>query len=162
MKYSKLAASGLLVTGLIVAGCSKSETKPSVSNSSGAATAPAVVEHAHGAGPNGGVVMDLGSHHAEFTVNHGKKEVTILILGDDEKAPKPIAATGFVLNTKETKTADGKVVLPMTITLQPVNAADGKTATFTGTDPGVGNVADFAGTVSGEIDSKPAMGEFKE
>ena len=86
----------------------------------------------------------------------------ILVLGNDEKTLTPIAATEFVLNTKETKTAEGKVVPPMTITMKPEDVKDGKTAKFVGTDPGVGNVADFAGTVSGEIDSKPAMGEFKE
>lgn len=86
----------------------------------------------------------------------------ILTLGVDEKTPTPIAATEFVLNTKETKTADGKVVSPMTITMKPVDAKDGKAMKFVGTDPGIGNVADFAGTVSGEIDGKPAMGEFKE
>ena len=127
-----------------------------------ATNAPAVVEHVHGRGPTGGVVMDLGSHHAEFTVNHGKKEVTIIILGDDEKTPRAVAATGFVLNIKETKTAEGKVVPPMTIMMQPVDPTDGQTAVFVGSDPGIGNVADFAGTVSGEIDGKPAMGEFKE
>lgn len=161
MKYLMLAASGLLVASMSLFGCSKSETKPASSGTSGTNT-PAVVEHAHGAGPNGGVVMDLGSHHAEFTVNHGKHEVTVLVLGSDEKTPLAIAANEFVLNINETKTADGKVVSPMTITLKPVGATDGKASTFVGTDPGIGNVADFAGTVSGEIDGKPAMGEFKE
>jgi hypothetical protein len=46
--------------------------------------------------------------------------------------------------------------------MQAVNATDGKSTTFVGADPGIGNVADFAGTVSGEIDGKPVMGEFKE
>ena len=50
----------------------------------------------------------------------------------------------------------------MTITMSPVNAMDGKAATFVGTDPGISNVADFVGTVSGEIGGKPAMGEFAE
>ena len=91
-----------------------------------------------------------------------KKECTILFLGDDEKTPTAVAATEFILNIHETKTADGTTVAPMTITMSPVDAADGKATTFVGTDPGIGNVADFAGTVSGEIDGKPAMGEFKE
>lgn len=163
MKYSRLMTAGLVVTVLIASGCSKlSEKKQAASDTKGAANVPPVVEHTHGAGPNGGVVFDLGSQHAEFTVEHGKQQCMILVLGDDEKTPTPIAATEFVLNTKETKTAEGKVVPPMTITMKPVDAKDGKTAKFVGADPGIGNVADFAGTVSGEIDSKPAMGEFKE
>lgn len=163
MKSVDLLTASLLVVGLVVTGCGKStEKKPAASDAGTTASAPSTTEHTHGAGPNGGVVFDLGSHHAEFTVEHGKQQCMILVLGDDEKTPTPIAATEFVLNTKETKTSDGKVVPPMTITMKPVDAKDGKTAKFVGADPGIGNVADFAGTVSGEIDSKPAMGEFKE
>ncbi len=50
----------------------------------------------------------------------------------------------------------------MTITLKPVDAKDGKASKVVGTDPGVGNVADFEGTVLGEIDGKPSQGDFKE
>jgi hypothetical protein len=161
MMYLKLMAPVLLVAALCTAGCTRSsDTKPAASNTKETTNMPA--EHAHGTGPNGGVVMNLGSHHAEFTVDHGKKEVTVLILGDDEKTPVAVGATELLLNTKETKTADGTPVSPMTITLKPVDATDGKASKFVGNDPGIGNVADFAGTVSGEINSKPAMGDFAE
>jgi hypothetical protein len=50
----------------------------------------------------------------------------------------------------------------MTIVLLPTDASQGKAAKFVGTDPGIANVADFAGTVTGEIDGKPASGEFDE
>jgi hypothetical protein len=160
MKYLKMITPAILITALSTSGCSKSSDSMSATND--ASDVAPVAENAHGTGPNGGVVLDLGSHHAEFTVDHGKHECTILILGDDEKTPAAVAATEFILNIQETKTADGTVVAPMTITMLPMNATDGKAATFVGTDPGVGNVADFAGTVSGEIDGKPSMGEFKE
>ena len=39
---------------------------------------------------------------------------------------------------------------------------DGKVSTFSGTDAGIGNVADFAGIVLGELGGKPAKGESKE
>jgi len=163
MKSLRIVAPSLLIVSLLLMGCSRSkESKPAASGTKDAASQPAIAEHTHGHGPNGGVVFDFGSHHAEFTVEHGKQQCMILVLGDDEKTPTPIAAAEFVLNTKETKTAEGKVVPPMTITMKPVDAKYGKTAKFVGTDPGIGNVADFAGTVSGEIDNKPAMGEFKE
>jgi hypothetical protein len=163
MKCLNMLPTSLLLVSLIVSGCSKSsEKKPAATDSKGSTSAPPAAEHAHGAGPNGGVVFELGSNHAEFTVDHGKQQCAIVLLGSDEKTPTAIAATEFVLNTKETKTADGKTVPPMTITMKPVDAKDGKAMKFIGTDPGLGNVADFAGTVSGEIDSKPAMGEFKE
>jgi len=50
----------------------------------------------------------------------------------------------------------------MTIKLLPKVAADGKASKFVGTDPGLGNVADFEGTVIGEIDGRPSQGTFKE
>ena len=164
MKYLKMMPPSLLVVALMVCGCSKStdDSTPSTTDTTDSTGMPATAEHTHGTGPNGGVVFDLGSHHAEFTVDHPKKECTILVLGDDEKTPTTVTATELILNIKGTKTADGTVVAPMTITMSPVNAMDGKAATFVGTDPGIGNVADFAGTVSGEIEGKPAMGEFAE
>src|SRR4051812_34378984 len=121
MRVVKLLIGSLLVSGLFVAGCAKSaEKKPAAGDAKRSASAPAATEHTHGAGPNGGVVFDLGSHHAEFTVEHGKQQCMILVLGDDGKTPTAIAATEFILNTKETKTADGKAVSPMTITMKPV------------------------------------------
>jgi hypothetical protein len=163
MKYLNLMTPGLLIAALWTSGCSSSsDSTPAGTDAKVATSAAPVAEHAHGTGPNGGVVMDLGSHHAEFTVNHGKHECTILVLGDDEKTPTAVAATDLILIIQETKTADGTVVAPMTITMSPVDAADGKASTFVGSDPGIGNVADFAGSVSGEIDGKPAMGEFQE
>lgn len=153
----------VLFVGVATSGCTKSgDKKPAAEESKGNASATASGEHVHGAGPNGGVVFDLGGNHAEFTVDHGKHQCQILVLGADEKTPTPVAATEFVLVTLETKTAEGKVVPPMTVAMKPTDAKDGKAMTFVGTDPGLGNVAEFAGTVSGEIDSKPAMGEFKE
>ena len=163
MKYLELISPGLLVAALMMCGCSKSsDTTPAATGPKEAASAAPAAEHTHGAGPNGGVVMDLGSHHAEFTVDHPKKQAAILFLGDDKKTPFAVAATEFVLNLQETKTADGTVVAPMTIMMSPADATGGKATTFVGTDPGIGNVADFAGTLSGEIDGKPSMGEFAE
>lgn len=161
MKCASWLSFGLVAAALLAIGCSNAtDKKPGDKDKEGKATKTA--EHTHGTGPNGGVVFDLGGSHAEFTVDHGKKECTVLILGKDEKTPTAVAATEFVLNTKETKTADGKVVAPMTVTLKPVDAANGKASKFVGSDPGIGNVADFAGIVAGEIDDKPARGEFKE
>ena len=162
MKYMKMSSSGLLVATLMVTGCTKSvETKPAASNSK-AAEANAPTEHSHGTGPNGGVVFDLGNHHTEFTVDHGKQQCMLLFLGSDGKTPNAVAASELTLTINETKTTDGKIVEAMTVTMLPESAADGKASKFVGTDPGIGNVADFAGTVSGEIGGKPAQGAFKE
>ncbi len=119
-------------------------------------------DHVHGAGPNGGVVFDLGAHHAEVTFDHTKPECVVVILADDEKTPKAITATELLMVTKEAKTADGKTVPSMAISMKPVDAAEGKATKYVGTDPGLANVADFSGTVTGEIEGKPSNGDFKE
>jgi hypothetical protein len=162
MKYSHILSFSLLIASMVSVGCSK----PAPPAPAGPATTSAASDggHSHGAGPNGGVVFDLGKYHAEFTVDHPKSECTILIVtGDKQDAkPLPIAAKELTLTTKETKTAEGKVVPPMTVKLLPVDEADGKAAKFVGTDPGISNVADFAGTVLGEVDGKPSQGDFQE
>jgi len=163
MQYAKMFGLWLLVMVLAVTGCSQqSGTAPTAKNKGASKDSGKEKEHVHGKGPHGGVVFDLGKHHAEFTVDHPKKECTIFILGDDEKTPTPVAAKELTLTTKATKTEDGKAVPPMTIQLLPKDESGGKATKFIGTDPGLGNVADFAGTVLGEIDGKPSQGEFKE
>lgn len=159
MKYATFVCVAVAVAGCAQpAGPAKPEVKKGVM-----AKAAKAADHApHGKGPNGGVVFDLGKFHAEFTVDHGKKECTVLVLGDDEKTPVAVAAKELTVTTKESKTKEGKVVSPMTIKMMPQGAADGKASKFVGTDPGLGNVADFEGTVVAEIDGKPSQGEFKE
>jgi hypothetical protein len=160
MKYTRLVAPALLLAVAGIAGCSKSaDTTPAAEEADGTAAATGDV---HGAGPNGGVVFDLGAQHAEFTVDHDKKELMILVLGDDGATPAAVAATEFIVTTNETKAEDGTVVPEMTVVATAVDAEDGKASKFVGSDPGIGNVADFAGTVSGEIDGTPVMGEFDE
>jgi hypothetical protein len=43
--------------------------------------------HDHGNGPHGGALADWsgGKFHAEFTVNHDRKEATVYLLGADGK-----------------------------------------------------------------------------
>ncbi|HMP02671.1 MAG TPA: hypothetical protein PKD86_00695 [Gemmatales bacterium] len=118
--------------------------------------------HVHGPGPHGGVVFDLGRYHAEFTVDHAKHECTLYFLGDDETTPVAVAAKEITVHTKPTKTADGTEVPALTIKLLPKDLKEGKATLFVGTDPGLGNVADFEGTALGEINGKPAQGTFKE
>jgi len=163
MKYTKWMGLGLIIAALAVTGCGDKKTATTkVEEKKGNGKADEHVPHKEG--PNGGTVFDLGKHHAEFTVDHDKKECMVVVLNGDEKNIKPlaVAAKEFTLTTKEAKTKAGKVVPPMTITLLPKDAKDGKASKFVGTDPGIGNVAEFAGTVIGEIDGKPSSGEFKE
>lgn len=168
MMLKKIAPLCLVTAALSLVGCGEqpkppATTAPAPTTSNNAAKAEDA-GHSHGSGPNGGVVFDMGKYHAEFTVDHPKKGCTVLfVTGDATDAKRlPVAATELTLTTKETKTEDGTVVAPMTVKLLPVDAQDGKAAKFVGTDPGIGNVADFEGTVLGEIDGKPSQGKFKE
>lgn len=163
MTYTKLMSLGLMVAALAATGCGdKKPDAPKAEEKKGGGKKKD--DHAHGKGPNGGVVFDLGKYHAEFTVDHPKKECTVLFVTDDDKdaKPLPVAATEFTLTTKPSKTKEGKDVPAMSITMKPTDAKDGKASKFVGTDPALGNVADFEGTVLGEIDGKPSKGEFKE
>jgi hypothetical protein len=166
MKGATILTVGLLAASLALAGCNtqSSPRKPAGGGDTGSAKDAGGKDHdgPHGKGPNGGVVFDLGKYHAEFTVDHDKKECAILILGADEKTITPVAAKELTLTTKEAKTKDGKTVPPMTIKLVQQGESGGKASKFVGTDTGLGNVADFEGTVLGEIDGKPSQGRFKE
>ena len=160
MKYAKSLGLGVLMAALAATGCDQKSAGPSAAT--GSPDGEKKGDHPHGKGPNGGVMFDLGKYHGEFTVDHDKKECTVLVIGSDEKTPKPVAAKDLTVTTKETKTKEGKVVPPMTIKMLPRDEADGKATKYVGTDPGLGNVADFEGTVTGVIDGKPSKGSFKE
>lgn len=155
----KITSSGLMLAGLLLIGCGQ---QPDKAKSSTKQVSSKKEEHSHGKGPNNGVIFDLGKYHAEFTVDHNRKECMILILGNDEKTPKAVLARDLSLTTKETKTKEGKVVPSMTIKLKALDEKEGKATKFAGADPGLENVANFQGTVLGEIDNKPSQGEFKE
>src|SRR6266508_3636234 len=118
MKYVKTVTLALLVAALTLTGCSqKTDTKPSTDGKGAAKEVGSKADHApHGQGPNGGVVFDLGKYHAEFTVDHDRKQCMVVVLGSDEKTPTAVAASDLTLTTKETKTKEGMVVPPMTIT----------------------------------------------
>jgi hypothetical protein len=167
MNWAKVFGMGVLAAALAGLGCDKKAEPSKAEAGKGGDKKGGGKEddgHAHGKGPNGGVIFDLGKYHAEFTVDHPKKECTVLFVSGDNKdaKPLPVAATEFTVTTNETKTKEGKVVPPMTITLKPADAKDGKAAKFVGTDAGIANVADFEGSVTGLIDGKPSKGEFKE
>ncbi|MFL5329527.1 MAG: hypothetical protein ACJ8C4_11485 [Gemmataceae bacterium] len=118
-------------------------------------------EHVHGKGPHGGEIFDLGKYHGELSFDNDKKEVTLYILGSDEKTLSPVTAKNLTITTKVAKTKDGKDIPAMTIKMLPQDEANGKASKFVGTDPGLANDAEYEGTASGELDGKPAAGDFK-
>jgi hypothetical protein len=153
---------GMLILSAALVGCPDSSKKAEKDGGKKIVVTKEDDHGPHGKGPNGGTVFDLGKFHAEFTVDHAKKECTLLILGTDEKTIQEIAAKDLTVSTKETKTKEGKTVPPMTIKMAAANEKDGKASKYVGTDPGLGNVADFEGVVQGEINGRPSKGNFKE
>jgi hypothetical protein len=114
--------------------------------------------HGHGAGPHDGTVTDWGGgkYHVEFTVDHGKKEATVYILGSDEKTPAPVKATNVMLSINEP-------AFEVALKPQPLAGEDdGVSSRFVGTHDNLGIVREFAGTISGEIEGTPYAGDFKE
>lgn len=130
----------------------KDEKKPDK-----AGEAKAHDEHAH-EGPHGGALAEWGEeeYHAEFTVDHGKKEVRVYILGPDCKTPVPIAADKVLLSIRKPA---------FQVELRPQaqkNDPKGKASCFAGTHDKFGVEQEFEGTISGEVDGKPYAGDFKE
>ena len=166
MNVAKVFGFMLLTASLAVVGCDKkAEPSKAGGDAKGGNKGGDKKDddsHTHGVGPHGGVVFDLGKHHAELTIDHGKKECVLYTLGADEKTAVAVAAKDLVVNTKETKTKDGKTVAAMSIAMKAADEKDGKATKFVGTDPGLANIADHEGTVNGLIDGKPTKGEFKE
>ena len=114
----------------------------------------------HGAGPLDGTLADWGGgkYHIEFTVDHGRKETVVYVLGGDEKTPAPI------------KTPDGSLLLTIaepafqvTLKASPLEGETGGAASrYVGQHENLGIVREFAGSVSGEVDGTPYAGDFKE
>lgn len=114
--------------------------------------------HAHGAGPHDGTIADWGGgkYHVEFTVDHGKQQATVYVLGGDEKTPAPIDAKSIELSIKDPE---------MLVTLQASpqeGDPEGKSSRFVGTHEKLGVVQEYAGTMTGVVDGTPYSGDFKE
>lgn len=114
--------------------------------------------HEHGEGPHEGVIADWGGgkFHVEFTVDHGKKEATIYILGDDEKTAVSIDSVEVVLAIKDPATQ---------VTLKPNPQAgdpSGKASRFVGIHENLGKVMEYEGSISGVVNGTPYSGNFKE
>jgi hypothetical protein len=150
---------------LLGAGCSEpAATTPGTSSppTTGTPAVKAPAEgsdgHAHGNGPHGGVVADWGGgkFHVEFTVDHGKKEATVYVLGDDAKAAAAIKAEKILLSINDPQ-------FQTDLKAQPLDGeTDGKSSRFVGTHENLGIVKEYEGTISGEIEGTPYAGEFKE
>jgi len=154
--------SGLLLTLAFAFGCSEAD-KPGPVKTPAVSTTPARTGHghkhaAHGAGPHEGAVADWGGgkFHVEFTVDHDKQEATVYILGDDEKTAVPIKADNILLSINDPRFQVELAAVPLE------GEAEGTASRFVGKHESLGKVQEFAGTISGEVDGIPYVGEFNE
>lgn len=159
---SLLSLTGLL---LLVAGCKDDTPAPAPAPAAGTGAADARPEtsadhdeHAHGAGPHGGAIADWGggAYHAEFTVDHDAKVATVYVLGSDAKTPAPIKASTISLSINDPATDIELAAKPME------GETEGKSSRFVGQHETLGIVREFAGTISGEAEGTPYVGEFAE
>jgi hypothetical protein len=157
---SQLSLAGLLLLAL---GCKDNTPAPAPGAGPGAADGRAETradhdEHAHGAGPHGGAIADWGggAYHAEFTVDHGAKEATVYVLASDAKTPAPIKASTIALSINDPATDIELAARPLE------GETEGKSSRFVGQHDTIGIVQEFAGTISGEVDGTPYVGEFAE
>lgn len=157
----------LITTALLFAfvvlptGCQKAQQ-----DTSATAGKKEITKHDHGhahaeEGPHGGVLAEWGEHeyHAEFTVDHKTKSITVYILdGEAKKAPK--VDTGKITKVMMTIT---NVTPPLTLELKHDPAkSDTKGIVFVGTHDSLSKEMDFKGNINGTVDGSHYSGEFKE
>src|SRR5262245_34972790 len=84
---------------VILAGCTDKPTKPK---------SPKDDAHGHpDKGPHGGALAEWGdeNYHAEFTVDHAKKQATVYILDGSAANAAPVAANSLTLRLTNVKPA---------------------------------------------------------
>ena len=160
-------AVAILATAILSAGCSQALAPPHAPTKTAAAKASdqghshdGEHDHEHRAGPHDGTLADWGGgkYHVEFTVDHGKKEAVVYVLGTDMKTPSPV------------KTADGTLLLTISepafqveLVARPLaGEAEGTSSCYGGMHESLGIAREFAGTISGEVDGTPFAGDFAE
>lgn len=115
-------------------------------------------EHSHGSGPHDGAVADWGggAYHVEFVVDHDAKKATVYVLGSDGKSAAPIKAESINLIIEEPSTE-------MTLNAEPLEGETGGISSrFSGEHDTIGIVREFSGTIRGEVDGTPYVGDFTE
>jgi hypothetical protein len=157
MRLFRWFGASILMSGLLLVGCSQPASPPK-GKTSGKEVAKVEEkdDHDHGDGPHGGVIIEFGKYHAEFTVDHPKKEATIYLLSGNLKKNVPISSDKLTLSIKSPQ---------FQTELKPVpqeGDPKGESSRYVGTHESLGKVQPFEGTLSGEIDGKPYLGDFKE
>lgn len=141
---------GLTLVALLTAGCTSRSDGPRRSH------------HAHPeAGPRDGVLAEgpEEDYHAEFLVDHDKKEVTVYVLDDSARKDVPIEAESI------TVTISNLAPMPVSITLKPSpqdTDPKGQSSRFVGNHDQLAEKKDYKGEISLKIKDKPYVLEFDE
>ncbi|HQR41408.1 MAG TPA: hypothetical protein PLX97_01965 [Gemmatales bacterium] len=149
----------LLILALLITGCN--QTPPAATTSKPVIKTTAKKDHVHchdndKPGPHQGTIFDLGKYHAEFTVDHKTKKVSVYILGDDMDTPVPVKVDKLELTIKEP-------AFTVELKANPDKGdKDGKCSRFEAVHDNFAKEQEFEGTVAGVIEGKPSSGKFKE
>jgi len=154
MKHTKLLGVGILAMAFAVVGCNPAPTPSKVTDKT--TKVDETDEHEHGEGPHKGTIIEFGKYHAEFVVDHDKKQATVYILDGKVKDAVPIAVETLTLSIKTPQFQTELKAVPQE------GDPMGKSSRFVATHDNLGKVQEFEGTVSGKIDGKPYVGDFKE
>jgi hypothetical protein len=156
----KMRTLGLLLVLAAVAGFTAGCTsKPSASKPAAKA---AGTSHAHpDEGPHEGCLIEWGGEdfHAEFTVDHDKKETVVYVLDSTGKKAgnvKPEEITDLVVIIKNVS-PEAKIELKP----DPMRT-DAKGVAYVGTHEALGKVMEFKGDLSGKIKGTPHTASFAE
>jgi hypothetical protein len=117
-------------------------------------------EHDHGeTGPHGGPLAEWADiYHAEFTVDHAKKQVVVYILDDKAKAAPKIDAAK--ISKVKLTILDTKPLLQLDLT-HDAKLSGEKGIAFTVTDDYFSKATDFKGNIKGVVEGTPPFsGDF--
>jgi hypothetical protein len=156
--YRLFPTLGLLTCVFLTVGCGNREEEKPAADTAASSTAADDGGHSHGSGPHGGAVSDWGggAYHVEFTVNHDEKQSTVYVLGSDGKTPAPVASSKISLRIDEP-------AFDMQLTAEPLDGEPaGTSSRFVGTHDNLGVVREFSGSITGEVDGTPYVGDFAE
>lgn len=153
---------GLSGAVLFSSGCQEKKPAPPAATTSTADSTSKPAEeaggHSHGSGPHDGAVADWGggAYHVEFIVDHDAKKATVYVLGSDGQSAAPIKAESINLVIDEPSTELDLKAEPL------AGETEGKSSRFSGVHDTIGVVREFSGTIRGEVDGTPYVGEFTE
>jgi hypothetical protein len=160
------ACFAILAAGLLVApGCNKTPDKGSDPKKKDTAAKKddggKGKEHDHPEkGPHGGPLAEWGEekYHAEFTVDHDKKEATVYILDGSAKKASPIAAESIMLTITSFKPS-----VKITLKSAPDKGdPKGSSSRFVGAHDKLAEKVEYQGEISGKVGDTPYVGKFEE